>query len=221
MIRRTPVALCALPSLLAALGACSSGSSPGFSITAATPGVIQGGDTGVAWTLIGSGFEPGATVTTTLPGATIASVNVVSAAQITFALSAPGGTAAGLTEITVTNPDASATSRPVPAVPQVVALSTEVQPVLTANCTSCHSAGLAAAGLDLTAGTTFGATVNIASTQVPALARVVPADPDSSYLVDKIQGTHTVGGIMPPGGALGIVDIVLVRKWIEAGALNN
>jgi hypothetical protein len=182
---------------------------------------VQGGDTNVAWTLTGTGFMTGASITTPLAGATIANVNVVSATQITFTLSAAGSTGAELTQVTVTNPDMTTASRAVPCVPQTVTLSAEVQPVFTAHCAACHSGGAPAAGLSLVAGVTFGATVGVASTQVPVLSLITAGNPDASYLVDKIEGTHTVGAIMPPSGSMGAVDRMLVRKWAEAGALNN
>lgn len=83
----------------------------------------------------------------------------------------------------------------------------------------CHSGG--GPSPDLASGNNFAATVGVASTHVPSLSLVAAGDPDSSYLVDKMEGTHTVGAIMPPSGALTADKIMLVRKWIEPGALNN
>jgi len=59
-----------------------------------------------------------------------------------------------------------------------------------------------------------------------ALLRVKAGDPDSSYLVHKIQGTQgTVGGSggrMPLGRSpLSQDNINTIRDWISAGALNN
>jgi hypothetical protein len=59
-----------------------------------------------------------------------------------------------------------------------------------------------------------------------ALLRVKAGDPDSSYLVHKIQGTQgTVGGSggqMPLGRSpLSQDNIDIIRDWIAAGALNN
>jgi hypothetical protein len=71
--------------------------------------------------------------------------------------------------------------------------------------------------------------VNQNASQVPALKRVRPFMPDSSYLVHKIQGTQTaVGGTgarMPLGcsgsGCLPNASINLIRNWILQGALQN
>ena len=51
---------------------------------------------------------------------------------------------------------------------------------------------------------------------------VLAGDPNLSYVVDKLEGTQAVGVRMPSGGApLSALNLQLVRKWIEAGALNN
>ncbi len=48
---------------------------------------------------------------------------------------------------------------------------------------------------------------------------LVPCDPDASFLVEKIEGTQTVGGLMPLGGTLiPAEDAELVRQWISEGA---
>ena len=217
--------LVVLPSLLLlALCSCSSSSSStaAFRVDTTTPAVIQGNDNAVAWTLTGAGFDPAATVTVPLAGVTVTSVTVVSPTQITFSLSADNTAPVGTTQVIVTNPDTTTAAMTVPTVPAVVTLATHVQPVLTASCVGCHSGGSPSAGLDLSSGTTFGATVSVASTQVPALFLVSPNNPDTSYLVDKIEGTQTVGAQMPFGGApLSPTNMQLLRKWIEAGAPNN
>ena len=61
-----------------------------------------------------------------------------------------------------------------------------------------------------------------ASLQVPELNRVESGDPDSSYLIDKLEGTQTVGSRMPQGGPfLDQETIDLIREWIANGAENN
>ncbi len=56
--------------------------------------------------------------------------------------------------------------------------------------------------------------------------RVTPNQPDNSYLVHKVQGTHLAAGgsgsQMPEGQPpLSQSDIDLIRAWIQAGALPN
>jgi len=92
--------------------------------------------------------------------------------------------------------------------------------VFTPICAECHGSGGASAGLRLDDGASFAALVDVPSVEVPALNRVSTGDPDNSYLVQKIEGTATVGGRMPLGGArLPQDSIDLIRSWISAGAL--
>jgi hypothetical protein len=119
-----------------------------------------------------------------------------------------------------TPPPASQNPPPPPA---TASLFQQVQTqVLTPNCNGCHVGANAPAGLRLDAANSFAMLVNVASTQVPALLRVKPGDPDNSYLVQKIDGRATVGGRMPLGRApLPQASIDLVRSWIAAGATMN
>jgi Bacterial Ig-like domain (group 2) len=135
---------------------------------------------------------------------------------------------AGTATITATAGPASGT-RVVNVSATALTLSGDVQPILNTSspaCTSCHPS---AAGMDLTAGNTFSNVVNVTAVEAPALQRVRPFLPDSSYLVHKIQGTQaTVGGSgerMPLGcsgsGCLSNAAINIIRNWILQGALNN
>jgi hypothetical protein len=81
-------------------------------------------------------------------------------------------------------------------------------------------------GQNLSAGQAWAAIVNVTSQESPALMRVRPFLPDSSYLVHKIQGTQGSvgggGGQMPLGGSpLAAEQIATIRAWITAGALDN
>ncbi len=67
--------------------------------------------------------------------------------------------------------------------------------------------------------------MNVQSNQSPLL-RIKPLEPDSSYLVHKIQGTQASvngsGSRMPLGGApLSQAQIDTVRAWVKKGASNN
>jgi hypothetical protein len=91
--------------------------------------------------------------------------------------------------------------------------------VFTPVCTTCHAGANAPRGLRLDAANSYALLVNVASVEVPALLRVNPGNPDQSYLVHKVEGTATVGGRMPLGGAPLPQDrIDLIRAWIAAGA---
>jgi len=95
----------------------------------------------------------------------------------------------------------------------------EIQPIFSSRCTECHSGGGAPHGLRLDAANSYDSLVDIASDEVPSLRLVDPGDPDSSYLVDKVEGTQAVGGRMPLGRTpLTTAQIDLIRRWISEGA---
>jgi hypothetical protein len=117
---------------------------------------------------------------------------------------------------------------PLPEPEPSATLSADVQPILSANCalSGCHAGPNPQLGQDLSAGRTFGSVVNVSSVEVPTLRRVRPFQPDSSYLVHKIQGTQASvggsGGRMPLiGGPLTENEVAVIRAWISAGALDN
>lgn len=86
-------------------------------------------------------------------------------------------------------------------------------------CTVCHAGAAAPVGLKLDAANSFAQLVGIPSSQVPALLRVSPGDPDASYVIRKLEGTASVGGQMPLGGpALPQATIDVIRQWIVDGA---
>ena len=109
-----------------------------------------------------------------------------------------------------------------------VTLSGDVQPIFTSNCalSGCHAGTNPQEGMNLSAGQTFANVVNVQAMELSTMNRVTPDEPDNSYLVHKVQGTHlSVGGSgdqMPQGRSpLTQPDIDLIRAWIEAGALRN
>jgi hypothetical protein len=91
--------------------------------------------------------------------------------------------------------------------------------IFTPICTACHAGAGAPQGLRLDAANSYALLVNTPSAEAPSVLRVKPGDPDSSYIVQKIEGRASVGGRMPLGGpALPQTSIDLVRQWIAAGA---
>lgn len=97
--------------------------------------------------------------------------------------------------------------------------TTQIQPIFTANCVSCHTGASAPQGLRLDAQNSHANLVNVNSNEVPSLKRVKPSDPDNSYLVHKIEGTAAVGGRMPLNRPpLSAAGITLIRQWIAEGA---
>lgn len=89
----------------------------------------------------------------------------------------------------------------------------------------CHGREQApAGGLDLRAGTAYGALVDKKSTAPACSSRtfVVPNDVAASYLVDKLKGTPGIcGSPMPKSGGLAPSQLALVEGWICNGAAND
>jgi hypothetical protein len=102
-----------------------------------------------------------------------------------------------------------------------------VQPIFSANCalSGCHAGSSPAQGMNLSQGQAYANIVNVQSNE-SSLLRVRPSQPDSSYLVHKIQGTQSnvggSGGQMPLGrNPLSQAQIDTIRQWIADGAPNN
>ncbi len=89
-------------------------------------------------------------------------------------------------------------------------------------CASCHSGVGSLSGIDnmdlSTADSSHATLVDVTSAQDGNFVRVVPFQPDDSYLVHKLEGNATVGGFMPPTGMLLPADIATIRQWITDGA---
>ena len=102
-------------------------------------------------------------------------------------------------------------------------LAVDVQPVFSANCTSCHSGVGAPKGLDLGLGQAFTHAVNVDSVEVPELKRVLPGDPDNSYLYWKITNNPGIENNAMPLGSYPMTgrEIRTIKRWIEQGALDN
>ena len=91
-------------------------------------------------------------------------------------------------------------------------------------CTNCHNAiGSRLNGLDLSPAVSYNNLVNVASRERPGVTRVLPNNPDASYLSHKLEGQSTIAGVrMPFGGPfLETGQIQIIRRWIEIGAPNN
>lgn len=92
--------------------------------------------------------------------------------------------------------------------------------VFTPLCAGCHSptGSAAATGLHLqNADASHASLVNIPSVANGAILRVVPNDPENSYLIHKLENTGNVG-VMPPGSMLPAATINDIRQWITDGA---
>jgi hypothetical protein len=94
--------------------------------------------------------------------------------------------------------------------------------VFTPICSKCHTGGSAPQGLQLDAAHSYNLLVGVPSSEQPTLLRVKPSDPDSSYMVHKIEGLPGItGGQMPLGEMpLPQATIDAIRQWITNGAPN-
>ena len=96
-----------------------------------------------------------------------------------------------------------------------------------AGCTGCHSTvggRTPAAGLDLAGATAHAQLVNVPSNAKAGAIRVVPGDPENSYLIHKLEGRLGIVGQRMPrttGPFLTDGQVLVIKRWIELGAPNN
>ena len=93
-------------------------------------------------------------------------------------------------------------------------------------CTQCHTTQgrTPAANLSLLPEVAYQNLVNVPSIQKPGAIRVIPGDPDNSYLVHKLEGRSDIVGQRMPrtsGPFLTEGQMLIVRRWIAQGAANN
>jgi hypothetical protein len=89
-------------------------------------------------------------------------------------------------------------------------------------CVTCHTpvGRMPAGGLNLVTDP-YGALVNAVSTGKRNMLRVVPGNPEASYLIHKLQGRSGIAGDrMPFSGPpfLTSSEIHVIKRWIEIGA---
>jgi hypothetical protein len=83
----------------------------------------------------------------------------------------------------------------------------------------CHGGGTVQFGLRLDPGFSYGNLVNVASPRDSNLIRVIPGNPDGSFIIQKLEGTQTLGDRMPQFGPyLPQSTIDVIREWIRNGA---
>lgn len=83
----------------------------------------------------------------------------------------------------------------------------------------CHGGSSVQQGLRLDAGFSAANLINVPSPRNAQLIRVVPGDPDASFLIQKLEGTQTLGDRMPQFGPyLPQATIDEIRLWIRNGA---
>jgi len=109
-----------------------------------------------------------------------------------------------------------------PSRPLEPTLASIQENILTPSCgiSGCHAPGTAPFGLRLDdEALSAQLLINVASSEVPALLRVKPFDPDNSYIIHKIEGTQAGGERMPlKRTPLSVEQIQIIRDWITDGA---
>jgi hypothetical protein len=103
--------------------------------------------------------------------------------------------------------------------------SADIVPILRSRCAICHLTGVEAGNMSLVPDAAYASLVSVKS-PTTGLVRVEPGNPESSYLIMKLEGTHLSkggsGARMPFGAEpLSAADVKLIRDWIAAGAPKN
>ena len=89
--------------------------------------------------------------------------------------------------------------------------------VFTPSCATagCHQGAGAPQGLRLEEAVSYAMLVNVASSEDPGVLRVAQGNPGASYLVQKLEGSASVGAQMPLNAApLSQETINVIRQWI-------
>ena len=91
------------------------------------------------------------------------------------------------------------------------------------SCITCHTAvgRNPSGGVNLTHDVAYDQIVGVAARGKAGAIRVVPGDPDNSYLVRKIEGASDIAGRrMPNNGPPYLTDgqIFILKRWITNGA---
>jgi hypothetical protein len=144
----------------------------------------------------------------------------------------------GLTAILLAAACKDETTTPAPT---PISFAQDVQPIFATSCVGCHTGATAppsARPMSLETGPAYANIVNVRAFETDTstlLDRIEPGDPEVSYLVHKIQGTHTAGSVRgsglrmprgcpdgpPPRACLTPQQIQLIRQWVLQGAANN
>jgi hypothetical protein len=108
-----------------------------------------------------------------------------------------------------------------------------VRPILERVCSGCHSEASPEAGMSLgghiSSADVVKGLVNVQTVHGGQFFRVVPSDPDHSWLLLKVSDKASSAGcmgsfcnaqVMPPTGqvTLSATDLSTIRKWIQDGA---
>jgi hypothetical protein len=93
-------------------------------------------------------------------------------------------------------------------------------------CSGCHivrGGRPPSGGMNLVGDAAYANLVNAPSRDKPGAIRVIPGDPEHSYIIHKIEGRTDIAGVRMPQGGPYLTDgqIAVIKRWIELGAPNN
>ena len=94
------------------------------------------------------------------------------------------------------------------------------------SCVTCHTnvGRNPSGGMNLVHDLAYEQIVGVAARGKAGANRVVPGDPDNSYLIRKVEGASDIGGRrMPNNGPPYLTDgqILILRRWVAIGAPRN
>ena len=94
------------------------------------------------------------------------------------------------------------------------------------SCVTCHRTTnlFISGGMNLTHDLAYDQLVGVASRTKPGATRVIPGDPDHSYIIRKVEGASGIEGRrMPNDGPPYLTNgqILILRRWIAIGAPRN
>ena len=95
-----------------------------------------------------------------------------------------------------------------------------------AACTNCHTdAGgrVPPTGMVLLPGRAYDAMVNVPARNKPGAIRIIPGDPENSYLIHKLEVRTDIAGVRMPQRGPYLTDgqISIIKRWIQLGARRD
>jgi len=95
-----------------------------------------------------------------------------------------------------------------------------------AACTECHTdvGRNPSGGQNLRHEVAYANLVNVPARGKPGAIRIIPGDPENSYVIQKLEGASgIVGERMPRTGGPYLTpgQIQIIKRWIELGAKND
>ena len=97
--------------------------------------------------------------------------------------------------------------------------------IFSQRCIGCHTnvGRVPPMGLNLTEGNAYANLVGVAARGKAGATRVVPGDPENSYIIHKLEGRAGISGVRMPFAGTPLTDgqILVIKRWIETGAAND